>query len=187
MKVKIKIRDKDFIIDYMHVKDIHAVRYQILEFFVEQYKEAVLYIDSNNKIRELPMEQIKGLIENCGASFHIEPIEKAKRKTAGLGKLFGKSETAPMSENIILMHLQDGIELKALYDHFLMYYDYGFGAGGKMQISELSGQFKADAAEVLFNQSIFPVSMYDSIMFARTRTDAPYSVFEPFLKNRLDQ
>jgi|GEM_PF-4784810 len=184
MKVKVIKRQQDFLVDYMHEKDIHAWRCGVLEFFAGQYCDrAVLYIDTNNRIRELQAGAVGRMLEDCGFSYIMEPVEKSQRKLMDIGRFFRKaSAEKAMTESIILAGVNRESRLRELYDGFLRYYDYGLGAGASGGMTELLPQLKMNAAGALFNRDVFPVSFYDSILYCRTRTDAPYEDFEPFLK-----
>lgn len=185
-KTKIKKNENEMLIDYLREKQKDELRYSVLEFLVnDSGKEVILYFDTNAKMKSLPIERVKQVLEDLNIEYLSEPVESTKRGVLGFGQLFKpKKKEKRYPENIVIAELSKEINLKKLYDEILSNFDYALGINSHKPISELILRLKNDVLDILFNKEIFENTIYDSVFIGRIRIDAPYGFLFDFLNGK---
>lgn len=171
MKVKMKKVDDELRIEYYQTKDLQQFRFGVLECFMNSQKEnAVILVDTNNGTKKISISALKELLEELSIPYLIEETSKTERKVLGFS-FTGTSKRAKENskENLIIMMIDKGQLMKKLYDEFLQYFDYGAGLDPKLEILEIMGKYRNDSADVLFNDGVLPVCLYDSIVISHIR------------------
>lgn len=182
MKIKVIKRDDDIVVEYFRVKDVNSLRYGVLNQMVSEYKDsALLFIDTNNRVKDVPFYQMQKVLDGTGLDYVYEPVSSSRRGAFGFTQfLKTRKKDKRLPENIFLVRLKEKADLKELYDVFLSKYDYAVLYYQDDNLKELVLKLKIDVSGILFNKKICSNTLYDSIVAGRMRMDAPYGILEEF-------
>jgi hypothetical protein len=184
MKLKIKEKNGELIVDYYNIKDVHTLRCRALEYIFNMSDEGLfIFVDTNLGVKKALKSEIEKALDKAEAEYIITPTIKTERKFFGLSALFGRKKKSEKTESIIFAKIGKDSFSKDLYESFLRNYDYGIGIGCSIDVKELSKLYSDQFEELLFNKEILSRTIYDSILFSRIRADFIDRDFELFLRN----
>ncbi len=178
MKIKIKKTERDFTAHYYHANDIHLFRSSVLEFIIKSEKSALMFVDTNSRIKKLTESEIENVLNSCGLNYIKKQIPSTEKKLFGLATFFGGKNKKKRPESLFAIELSSENYSIDLYNSFLMYYDYGILSGLKQSIKDITDIYMMDYSDVMFNKDISETCYYDSVIFTRIRTNSDDSELE---------
>jgi hypothetical protein len=183
MKVKVKNAKGEITADYYNAKNMHDFRFGVLKLIAGMAEKSItLFVDTNSSVKKIPPSDIIELLGEHSEEYMMEPTHNTERKLFGLSWLFKGKKKPQKTEKLIAAKINKDKLSRQLYDGFLQYYDYGIGLDCTLSTEEMLKIYSEGYEDVLFNKEILPETFYDSILFARLRTDCADSGFESNLR-----
>lgn len=171
MKIKIqKNSDQEVILSYFNIKDIRKSRFMLLKRIFEAVGEGfVLMIDTNQKKNRLSLDDISDALTKFGIKHVIRETPANEVKLFGISfDMFKKKKAGP--EWMVVLDLTPEKFTVELYDTLLYNYDLAVGFGSTMALTAVAEKCAAGLNEVLFNETCFKNSIYDSGLFETMRS-----------------
>lgn len=171
MKVKTsKRKEGKTRIDYYNVPDIHAFRFKLLKIMLDDYSDAALFIDTNQRVNQKSRETILEDLRDAGVEPLAIRIPENKEKIFGfeLG-LINKHNT---TEYMIIIQL-NGHSFKKEVFAPISGCDIAIGVNQKEPLKNHLQTYSTDPLQLL--TTCFENVIYDSIFCARVNSDLDIS------------
>ncbi len=173
MKIKIK-KDKksnEMLVEYFKVVDKANFRYNVLQKIIcDTDNDMTMIVDTNQKIDNLPKEQIVDYLEPSGMRYSITSVRHNNQKMMGfnIDKIINKKNKT--KESLFIVELSADSFTKEFFQTCLSNYDLAIGIGSTKSFEEICEIMKFGFnSEIMFNKEYFEQSIYDSILCGMLR------------------
>ena len=169
MKVKVR-KDKltgEMHIEYYMAADKSLFRYTFMNNIFENESDITVLIDTNNRKSDIPILNCEDFLKQSGVTYSILPTEANKTRLFGLPIDFSRKKK---EEKLIIIHIAREQFTPEFFRCCLENYDIGIGFGGKEAFDEYLSHHILNMSDVLFNDSVFEKSIYDSIFCMSIRS-----------------
>lgn len=173
MKVKVR-KDKksgETKVEYYKAVDQTNFRYSLLEKIIADIdKDMTVIVDTNQRMKQEPIEQIDKFLEQTDLINFVAPIKKRSNKLLGfnIDKL-SKNKNKSL-ERLVVIEISPSQFTKELFKTCFANYDISVGIGNKKSFKEICDENRFGFnGEILFSKEYFEQSIYDSVVCAILR------------------
>ena len=163
MKVKIsQCNDKVTVADYFKVLDKTAFRFAFLNSILNEYKSAVMMVDTNQRKPGFCVDSLLLYLNDAGIEPQVMRISASPQNFLGFSIKTDKKQ----KEKLIVFQVTAGMLTRELFDA-LGCVDIAIGIGPKQELQEICENLRVDG--IVMNEEYFEDSIYDSVLCARLR------------------
>ena len=171
MKIKIQ-KDQSIngtIVSYFKIKDIDKFRFSLLKRIIDRENtDVTLLIDTNQRKQAIDFDELAAYLKRKKVPFELRKIPANETKLFGISmSAISKKKRDP--ENLFVLSLASGQFDQEIFDAIISNYDIAIGFGRKMELVQIADKGAGSLLEVLFNDTCFENSLYDSALFQSLR------------------
>ncbi|MBN2880189.1 MAG: hypothetical protein JXN65_11245 [Clostridia bacterium] len=171
MKAKTSYRKNDgtTVVEYFKVSQPFEFRYNVLKNVLESEGEAVMFIDTNSRLKK-PEKRIEAYFDENNVEYSIFKIPQREGKLFGMFVNVFRKPQVKLTEKYIISRITAETFSKEFFDEYLANYDIALGFGAKLGIGEMADDYGENVTELFFDKEFFENFIYDSIIFASARS-----------------
>jgi len=171
MKSKVSYRKSDgtTVVEYFKVSKPFEFRYGVLKNVLDSEGDAVIFIDSNSRLKK-PEKRLEAYCDENNIEYSVFKIPQREAKLFGMFVNVFRKPQVKLTEKYIIARITPEIFTKEFFDDYLSNYDIAMGFGAKLGISKMADDYGENVTELFFDQEFFSDFIYDSIIFASARS-----------------
>ncbi len=171
MKIKIRQNKKagEFTVNFIDSYVMRPYRFGILKGLTEGKRDVTLVIDTNQCIIGEPVEKLESYLKQSGNRYKINGIGAYGTKFFGVNINFQPKKK--IGEKLIIFDIDSERFSQELFN-MVDNYDIGIGINRKKPFEETCEVLMQSVNAVLFNNSFFEESIYDSVLCSSLRSSS---------------
>jgi hypothetical protein len=166
MKIRKRKQTGDMMAEYNNSLEVKTCRYRILHKIVENESCVTLIVDTNQRVKAQPVEQVESYLLQAGIN-HISMLTKAN--TVSFFGFKYQPNKQKNEERILVMEISGAQFTQELYS-MLESYDIAIGFGRQKTLNDMCEYLRVNDGGVLFNPTFFKESIYDSVVCSSLRS-----------------
>lgn len=169
--MKIKIRKNrlsgEVNAEYFKVPDKASFRYNFIKNILSEQSGVFIFIDTNQRKEDIPDTDLDGYLKQSGVSYSISPTEANRTTFFGVSLNYSNKKR---EEKLIILEIAHEQFTPELFKACIENFDIGIGIGRKEANSDILRQQRLNFDNILFSDSYFEKSIYDSVLCSSMRS-----------------
>ena len=168
-KLKIRKRDNTTVVEYFKMKKPFEFRYSMMSKVLTSQGEAIMFINTNARTKK-PEKRMEVYFDENKIEYELFKIPQAEKRILGLVINTFKKPKPQLLEKFIMAKINAETFTKELFDDCISTFDIALGFGSKLTFDEIRDDYRENIMSLFFNKEYFEEFMYDSIIFACSRS-----------------